>query len=106
MSLVQLVSLCNHIYKFCSFVNYSDKCFICKHGGDNAPTVVMKLQLQTLQVGNPVSSSLIDAWCVILNHKEKFKSENSPARFFFKLQCCVSVYTSLCNLFLILFIFI
>jgi hypothetical protein len=38
--------------------------------------------LETMKVGSHVECGVIDLWSVLLNHKEAYKSKDSPCRFF------------------------
>ncbi|VFQ91231.1 unnamed protein product [Cuscuta campestris] len=50
--------------------------------------LVERGDLQTLSTGHHISPPVVDAWSVILNHKELFRSVASPARFFAKTITC------------------
>ncbi|VFQ81714.1 unnamed protein product [Cuscuta campestris] len=53
--------------------------------GDRA---IKKGHFQSLKLNSAVSFEIIDLWTDILNHKEKFKSNDSSARVFFPTKIC------------------
>ncbi|VFQ93993.1 unnamed protein product [Cuscuta campestris] len=49
---------------------------------------IKKGHFQSLKLNSAVSFEIIDLWTDILNHKEKFKSNDSSARVFFPTKIC------------------
>ncbi|VFQ77328.1 unnamed protein product [Cuscuta campestris] len=47
-------------------------------------------EIASLDIGKHVSKRVIDVWSIILNHNEKFRSEESPLRVFARSMDCVA----------------
>ncbi|VFQ74052.1 unnamed protein product [Cuscuta campestris] len=47
-------------------------------------------EIASLDIGKHISKRVIDVWSIILNHNEKFRSEESPLRVFARSMDCVA----------------
>ncbi|XP_056693964.1 uncharacterized protein [Spinacia oleracea] len=74
-----------------------EKLFVWKVG-ERDEFSLTRLHFQSFKQGNGMFSPIIDAWSLILNSKEQYKSDSSPARFFFSCLPAVSFYFLLKNL--------
>ncbi|VFQ79296.1 unnamed protein product [Cuscuta campestris] len=62
-----------------------DEAFFVKDGFE-----LTRGEIASLDIGEHISKRVIDVWSIILNHNEKFRSEESPLRVFARSMDCVA----------------